>query len=128
DQQQRRGPECAQRDRDARQPYVDRQDLKRGLEQHRCDRRAWRYVDEVELRVRQQVVDGDEEEEDRAQRDNEGEPVRDGAVAGDPRRIAPENVEADRSAKSPTNSVASNAINMISASTFPRRNGRFGRP
>ena len=55
----------------------------------------------MEIGVRQQVVDGDEEPENGAQRDHERERVGDGAVAGDPRGVMLEDVEADRPCEQP---------------------------
>jgi len=82
----------------------------------------------MEIRVRQQVIDGDEEAEDRAQRNHERERVGKSPVTGDPWGVVLEQVEADRPREEPDKERHQQAISITTARPLPRTNGRFGRP
>ena len=55
----------------------------------------------MEVGVREQVIDGDQETEDGAQGDEQRERVGDDAVPGESRRVALEHVEADGACEQP---------------------------
>src|SRR5205085_2464129 len=94
DEQQRRAAERPEGDREARQPDVDGQHLKRRFEQDGCDRRAREHLDDRQLHVRQQVVDSGEEDEDGEERNEGREGVGGDAVARERRNPALQEVEA----------------------------------